>query len=49
MSSNPWDVYLDGNLVDTVWFDEDCEDDYVYRALVEHDGYDSNIVVLLAL
>ncbi len=40
-----WDVYLNGKLIDTVWFDASCDADYVRRALINHDGYDSRIVV----
>lgn len=32
--------------IDTVWFDEDLGADYVYWALVEHDGYSPNIEVV---
>jgi hypothetical protein len=45
MRSHAWNVYLRGRLIDTVWFDADCDQVYVYRALVEHDGYDPAIVV----
>jgi hypothetical protein len=45
MKSIGWNVYLLGRLIDTVWFDADCDADYVYRALVEHDGYDPRIEV----
>jgi hypothetical protein len=47
MKARAWNVYLNGRLVDTVWFDEDCDADYVLRALVEHDGYDPRIRVSL--
>ena len=45
MRSKGWDVYLNGKLIDTVFFDVDCDKDYVYRALVEHDGYPPGIEV----
>jgi hypothetical protein len=45
MSSIPWDVYLDGKLIDTVWFTSDCNAEYVLRSLIEHDGYDPAITV----
>ena len=45
MDSKAWDVYLDGKLLDTVWFDEDCDSEYVRNALVDHDGYHPGIVV----
>ena len=45
MKSNGWNVYLNGKLIDTVFFDKDCDKDYVYKALVNHDGYNPSIVV----
>jgi len=38
-----WNVYLHGRLIESVFFDEDCDRNYVYDALVGHDGYDSAI------
>lgn len=40
-----WTVYLDGKEIDIVWFDNDCDEDYVLRALIDHDGYDPRITV----
>jgi hypothetical protein len=40
-----WNVYLDGKLIDTVFYDKDCDADYVKRGLINHDGYDSSITV----
>jgi hypothetical protein len=40
-----WNVYLGGKLIDTVFFTPDCDREYVYHALVGHDGYDSRIIV----
>lgn len=40
-----WDVYLNGNIIETVFFDCDCGEWYVYRSLVDHDGFDSRITV----
>lgn len=40
-----WNVYLNGKCIDIVFFDKDCDSDYVRRSLVEHDGYDYRIVV----
>lgn len=45
MKARAWNVYLRGRLIDTVWFDADCDRDYVLRALIDHDGYDSRIEV----
>lgn len=49
MKGIPWDVYLNEELIDTVWFDEDMNELAVYSSLVHHDGYNSDIVVLCAL
>ena len=43
--SDTWNVYLNGRLIDTVFFTPDCDADYVKRALVDHDGYNPAIVV----
>lgn len=40
-----WDVLLDGEYVDTVFFGDDMSDAEVKRSLVDHDGYDSRIVI----
>ena len=45
MAHQAWDVYLNGHLIDTVFYDVDCDEDYVRRGLIDHDGYDSGIVV----
>ena len=39
-----WNVYLNGKLIDTV-FDMEKDANEVKRSLVNHDGYDSRIVV----
>lgn len=47
-----WNVYwkdssLKGyKLLDTVFFDEDCDKEYVYDSLVNHDGYPTDIKIL---
>jgi len=40
-----WDVTLNGKEIDTVWFDKGLDKDWVYDALVNHDGYDEDIKV----
>ncbi len=40
-----WKVYLHGKLIDIVFFDVDCDHNWVYDSLVNHDGYDPAIVV----
>ena len=44
---NGWDVWLDGEWMDTVFYDSDCDEDYVRRGLIDHDGYDPGILVTL--
>lgn len=46
MNYKSWDVYLNGKLIDTVFFVKGVTKDYVYRSLVEVDGYDKNIIVV---
>lgn len=40
-----WNVYLNGRLINTVFYDDDCDADYVKRGLVDHDGFNPGIVV----
>lgn len=40
-----WYVYLNGKLIDTVFYDSDCDADYVLRGLINHDGYNPNIKI----
>jgi len=40
-----WDVILKGKVIDTVFYDNDCDAEYVRRGLIEHDGYDPGIKV----
>lgn len=40
-----WNIYLRGKLIDTVFYDTSCDRDYVRHSLINHDGYDENIVV----
>ena len=40
-----WNVYLRGNLIDTVFFMPDMNAEDVKRALVNHDGYAPDIIV----
>ena len=43
-----WNVYLGKRCIDTVFYTKDCDADYVRRSLINHDGYDSRIVVRTA-
>ena len=45
MASIGWNVFLNEELIDTVWFDSRMEAEEVKRSLVGHDGYDAMIVV----
>jgi hypothetical protein len=49
MTGIPYDVYLNEELIDTIWFDESYKLEEVWSSLVNHDGYDSDIVVMKAL
>lgn len=40
-----WDVFLGSKLIDTVFFQTTCDEEYVRRSLIEHDGYDRRIRV----
>ena len=40
-----WNVILDGKLIDTVFYDSNCDAEYVKQSLVDHDGYDPRIEV----
>ncbi len=45
MKTKSWDIFLHGKKIDTVFYTEDCDSDYVRRSLIGHDGYNSEIVV----
>lgn len=41
-----WNVYnSDDELIDTVFYDDDCDEDYVLDGLIEHDGYPYDIYI----
>jgi hypothetical protein len=42
------DARVDYILIDTVFFDDDCDRDYVKRSLINHDDYPTNIKVFQA-
>ena len=42
---NAWKVFLNGHLVDVVFYDKNCDAKYVRDSLVEHDNYPTNILV----
>lgn len=41
-----WNIYLHNKWIDTVFYDDDCEEWYVRKGLIEHDGYHPSIVVV---
>ena len=43
-----WNVYLNGRLIDSVWYTKDCDKWYVKHGLINHDGYNPNIKVYKA-
>ena len=52
MKQNAWDVFKPASnefghwvLIDTVFYDADCDAEYVRTGLIDHDGYDPRIVV----
>jgi len=45
MRQTAWNVYLRGKLIDTVYYDPDCDADYVRDGLINHDGYDPGIKI----
>lgn len=40
-----WNVYLSGKLIDTVFYTEDCDAEYVRESLINHDCYNARITV----
>lgn len=41
-----WDVILHGKTIDTVFYDDNCDAEYVKEGLVNHDGYNPLIEVV---
>lgn len=44
-------VSIDGELcteINTVFYTDDCDEDYVRRSLIDHDGYPYDIIVRIA-
>lgn len=40
-----WNVYLDGKLINTVFYTASCDKDYVLDGLINHDGFDPAIII----
>lgn len=38
-------VFLNNELIDEVYYDANCTERYVRNTLINHDGYDSEIIV----
>lgn len=47
MTMMAWEVYEDNAYYDTVYFDINCDKEYVREQLIEHDGYPDNITLVL--
>lgn len=45
MKQNAWVVVLNSKIITTVYYDKDCDSEWVKQSLIEHDGYPSNITV----
>ncbi len=45
MAHTAWTITLNGKTIDTVFFDKDCDKEYVKSSLINHDGYDPGIKV----
>jgi hypothetical protein len=43
---NAWAVYLYGRKIDTVFYAKGCDSEYVRTSLIDHDGYNSMIMVV---
>ena len=43
-----WDVIVNGEVVDTVWYNTVCDSVYVRNSLIDYDGYPSCIMVVPA-
>jgi len=41
-----WRVYRNGKEIDRVFFDDDCDREYVRDALINHDNYPADIEIL---
>jgi len=47
MNVKAWDVVRRERVIDTVFYTEDCDEDYVRDSLISHDGYPWDIEVFL--
>jgi len=44
-----WDVIRNGKIIDTVFYDSNCDLWYVRNGLINHDGYPVDIIVRKAV
>lgn len=42
---NAWNIYLNNRIFDVGFFTGNCDSQYIKWSLVNHDGYDSRIIV----
>lgn len=45
INGKQWEVFLNDELIDTVWFTVACDQEYVKSSLINHDGLDPRIEV----
>lgn len=43
-----WNVYLNGHLIDSVWYTKGLDSEYVRTSLINRDGFDPSIIVKLS-
>jgi hypothetical protein len=46
MNMREWKVILHGEHIDTVFFDEELEAEYVLDCLIHHDGFETDIEIM---
>lgn len=40
-----WDVLVGDRVIDVVFYESECDEEYVRRTLIDHDGYPAGIRV----
>jgi len=46
MKQSRFDIYLHGRHIETVYYDEDMAAEEVRKSLINHDGFNTNIVIV---
>ena len=41
-----WKVYLNSEEIDNITYQDDCDAEWVRETLINHDGFDSNIIAI---